>query len=174
LCSIMYYFLIAGMCHLKDVGLLPVALASFPFHFSLLQGEMLSSPYFYWIFRFSPFNFDCLFLFFFLLLKFYDFSILISIYNDSYNNNYDDDSNNCDNNQNNLIIMCFAILVIFLFNLTLPMKIFILFSYNLFCPLTFWISDMPFWFSSSMSIFYVSLFFIWSLFFGLFIFLALL
>ena len=43
------------------------------------------SPYFYCLFRFSPFSFDCLFLLFFLLLKFYDFqfnhSILISIYN---------------------------------------------------------------------------------------------
>ena len=58
-------------------------------------------------------------------------SIILSIYNGSYNNNYGNDSNNCDNNsdnnKNNLGIMCFAILVICLFNLTVPMKIFILF-----------------------------------------------
>jgi len=60
------------------------------------------------------------------------------------------DNNNCNNNNNNnnnhhhhhhqndLGIMCFGILVIFLFNSTLTMKIFVIFSYNSFffvcCP----------------------------------------
>jgi hypothetical protein len=53
-------------------------IASCPFFFppflSLIQ-EMHYSPYFYCFFRFSPFSFDCLFLSFSLLLKFYYFSI---------------------------------------------------------------------------------------------------
>jgi hypothetical protein len=54
------------------------------------------------------------------------------------------DNNNCNNNNNNhhqndLEIMCFGILVIFLFNSTLTMKIFVIFSYNsfFFCMLSF-------------------------------------
>jgi len=47
------------------------------------------------------------------------------------NNNCNNNNNN-NNNQNDLGIMCFGILVIFLFNLTLPMKFFVIFSYNSF------------------------------------------
>jgi hypothetical protein len=53
--------------------------------------------------------------------------------NGSGNNNYGDDSNNYDNssnnNQNDLGIIRLSILVIFFFNLTFSLKIFVLFSY---------------------------------------------
>ena len=58
------------------------------------------------------------------------------------NNNCNNNNNNNNNNnhhQNDLGIMCFGILVIFLFNSTLTMKIFVIFSYNsfFFCMLSF-------------------------------------
>jgi len=57
----------------------------FPLYFSLLHGKMHYDPYFYCLFRCNPFNFDCLFLSFSLMLKFIicQFSplILICIYN---------------------------------------------------------------------------------------------
>jgi hypothetical protein len=55
--------------------------------------------------------------------------------NYSNNNNYYDNDN--DNNQNDHEIMCFNILVIFLFNLTFSTKSLFLFSYKCFCPLSF-------------------------------------
>ena len=47
-------------------------------------------------------------------------------------------------NQDDLGIMCFSILIIFLFNLTTKQKK-IIFSYNCFCPFSSWISVIPFY-----------------------------
>jgi len=48
------------------------------------------------------------------------------------NNNNNNNNNNHHHHQNDLGIMCFGILVIFLFNSTLSMKFFVIFSYNSF------------------------------------------
>jgi hypothetical protein len=59
--------------------------------------------------------------------------------NNNCNNNNNNNNNNNHHHQNDLGIMCFGILVIFLFNSTLTMKIFVIFSYNsfFFCMLSF-------------------------------------
>jgi uncharacterized membrane protein YiaA len=48
------------------------------------------------------------------------------------NNNNNNNNNHHHHHQNDLGIMCFGILVIFLFNSTLSMKFFVIFSYNSF------------------------------------------
>ena len=53
-------------------------------------------------------------------------------YGNNLNNNNNNDNNNSNNNQNHLGIIHLSILVIFLFNLTIPLKIFVLFSYIFF------------------------------------------
>jgi len=75
-----------GQCVSSQSDWFIVGCPSFsPIYFSLLHGKMHYGPYFYCLFRCNPFNFDCLFLSFSLMLKFIicQFSplILICIYN---------------------------------------------------------------------------------------------
>ena len=83
--SVVSSSVMGGAYHLKVIDLSSVALPFSPLYFSLLHGKMHYDPYFYCLFRCNPFNFDCLFLSFSLMLKFIicQFSplILICIYN---------------------------------------------------------------------------------------------
>jgi len=79
--SVVSSSVMGGAYHLKVIDLSSVALPFSPLYFSLLHGKMHYGPYFYCLFRCNPFNFDCLFLSFSLMLKFIicQFSPLIPI-----------------------------------------------------------------------------------------------
>ena len=75
LCQLILFFVISFF-FLDDAWKLTIVGGLFFFFlFSLLHQEMHYGHHCSWCFKFSPLSFDCLFLSFFLLLKFYLFSI---------------------------------------------------------------------------------------------------